>query len=273
MKLSCVYAIHNRADLFETTLESLESQRDQLHLDYELLVIDDGSTDRLPALLAQYTATLPIRCLTIDVHRLESPVYQIDGCNNPSAAWNVAIRHALGTDILISSPEVTHLSEENLATLMHWPVEPHVGVIANVYEPNGWILGGGTDKRALNFLARYDSARLRALGGFDERFMRGWGFDDTEFMGRWLASGGTFDFTQEQVEALHQPHPRLEDLRRDGYKVNSDYFKLCQKHGFPYPANMGQDWGSTRLITNTWTSDCWEAKAGGGDVAMRLEGE
>src|ERR1035437_6833964 len=49
---SIVILTYNRADLVGHTIESVFSQRFR---DYELIVVDDGSTDDTPAVLAQYS--------------------------------------------------------------------------------------------------------------------------------------------------------------------------------------------------------------------------
>jgi glycosyltransferase involved in cell wall biosynthesis len=53
MKLSVVMAVYNGAERLPATLDSIALQTER---DYELIVIDDGSTDESPAILREYAA-------------------------------------------------------------------------------------------------------------------------------------------------------------------------------------------------------------------------
>ena len=53
MKLSVVMAVFNGASVIGTTLDSILGQTER---DFELIVVDDGSTDTTPAILADYAA-------------------------------------------------------------------------------------------------------------------------------------------------------------------------------------------------------------------------
>ena len=53
MKLSVVMAVFNGASAIGTTLDSILGQTER---DFELLIVDDGSTDATPAVLADYAA-------------------------------------------------------------------------------------------------------------------------------------------------------------------------------------------------------------------------
>src|SRR6185295_13535888 len=49
---SIVIPVYNRPDL---VIDTIESALNQSYKDYEIVVIDDGSTDRTPEVLRQYT--------------------------------------------------------------------------------------------------------------------------------------------------------------------------------------------------------------------------
>jgi glycosyltransferase involved in cell wall biosynthesis len=74
--VSIVIAAYNRAEFLPATLESILSQRFQ---DFELIVVDDGSTDQTRAALAPYANRMRY-------------VYQEN--RGPSAARNLGARHA-----------------------------------------------------------------------------------------------------------------------------------------------------------------------------------
>jgi len=61
----CTY---NRAELLAEALESLESQRTQRAFSYEILVVDDGSTDGTPQVVARFAqrSRVPVRCVRAD---------------------------------------------------------------------------------------------------------------------------------------------------------------------------------------------------------------
>lgn len=279
--LSFAYPVHNRAALFARTLDTFVCQVDPPP--YEILVLDDGSTDDLFSLVRYYGAEaparfrLPLRYFRLDVTHFTLPYWQTDdGGNGAGLAWNVGIRQARGERVVLSSPEIVLRSAENLRAMaehvraereyvpQHHSIAgvlrtgerrcaPTAAIIADVYDrtwrdtfAGGWI-GGGEAQRPFHFLAAYDRERLTSLGGFDERFMAGRAFDDDELVARWTASGGTFVFTGGAVVAEHLPHDRAPEGPAD--QSNRALFEQVKGQTV---ANQGHEWGSVAVIVETW---------------------
>jgi dolichol-phosphate mannosyltransferase len=67
MKLSLAVPAHNEADVVESTLESLVEQLDPEGIDYEIVVVDDGSHDGTAEVVRRWAVNRPrIRCLAND---------------------------------------------------------------------------------------------------------------------------------------------------------------------------------------------------------------
>ena len=250
--ISFIYPCFNRAWLFLTTLESFLVQHDPPP--YEILVLDDGSSDGLRQLVGSWRDRLPLRYLRLDVDRSGIPViHGPDGSNNPAVAWNVGIREACAPYVAVSSPEVKHLLPTNVRRFAEWPAGDADAVIADVYDATwqatefqGWI-AGGVRQRPLPFLARYRRDRLLALGGFEEAFMVGRAYDDNEFADRWALSGGHYTFTGAAVQAEHQSHARPDMPERDA--VNRGVYERVRGQ---MVANRDRVWGSAACILERW---------------------
>ena len=124
-KVSVVVATYNRVTLLAETIDSVLQQRFQ---DYELIVVDDGSTDGTQALLQSYRSR--IRYL-----------YQEN--RGPSAARNLGVRHARAPWIAFQDSD--DLTEPNhLETLYAYANEhPRCGMVF----ANGAYLSGAERKR------------------------------------------------------------------------------------------------------------------------------
>lgn len=254
--LTLLYPIYNRAHLFKQTLSALAEQtlpRDE----FEIIVIDDGSTDNLVSLVttAREAHGLPIRYAKIDVTRLPWTIFQHEGANNPAPAWNVGLRAARGERVVLTSPEVTPMHPAVLDRIDVWPLEPDESLVADVYDPGmehhpvlrGW-LSGGPIQRVLHFFGTFHTETVIRLGGFDERFTMGWGFEDTEFVHRFLKNRGKYIFSGPSVSALHQPHPRVENVTDKGTLAAKE---LCERLAADpdfLVANPDHEWGSDALI-------------------------
>ncbi|HSE87947.1 MAG TPA: glycosyltransferase [Candidatus Binatia bacterium] len=124
-KVSVVIATYNRASFLAETIDSVLQQRFQ---DYELIVVDDGSTDHTRSLVESYGSR--IRYL-----------YQEN--RGPSAARNLGVRHARA--LWIAFQDSDDLSEpDHLETLYAYANEhPRCGMVF----ANGAYLGGPKHKR------------------------------------------------------------------------------------------------------------------------------
>jgi hypothetical protein len=257
--LSLVYPICNRTALFKATLQSLTQQT--LPTDeFEIIVVDDGGTcpDLKPLLTSFRLHGLPIRYARIDIHRLPfTNIYQHNGLfNDPGPAWNLGIKLARGERVVLSSPECMHALRTNLDRMEVWPLDDDEGLICDVFDPSLandptlWgMIGGGPNQRALHFLGVYHTEMLIRLGGFEEEFVAGWGCQDSEFLYRFAAKWGyRYQFSGPAIQAVHQPHPRVENVDQTGVKIADALCARLIADPDYRVANVGREWGSRNLI-------------------------
>ena len=260
--LTFVYPYFNRSELFEQTLQSFLEQEGRDDIEYELLVIDDGSVEdpALP-LVQRYADRLPLRCIRIDTPRWPHgrPFQTPAGANNPALANNVGIQQARGDKIVLTSPEVRHTKRTNLAQLTGWALPPRTVLYADVWDPDYhmWI-SGGPGQRALHFLALFWRVDLVAVGGMDEDYLLGWAWEDTEFTDRLRAAGCAVEFSGDAIVAHHLTHMRPEPFfGQQPASFQAAWFRNearynAQAGRSACAANVGRTWGSQEVITNTW---------------------
>ncbi len=123
--ISVIIATYNRAHLIAETLESV---LEQAYRDFEIIVVDDGSTDNTREVVARYETRVRY-------------IYQKN--RGPSAARNRGVREATGTWISIQDSD--DLSAANHLAVLHAYAEthPNVGMIF----ANGAYMGGPEHKR------------------------------------------------------------------------------------------------------------------------------
>jgi glycosyltransferase involved in cell wall biosynthesis len=153
-KVSVVIATYNRANYIQETVESIFRQGFR---DYELIVVDDGSTDDTGKILAPYHSRLRY-------------IYQAN--SGPSPARNVGVRHARAPWIAFQDSD--DLSEpDHLATLYaHANEHPGCGMVF----ANGAYLGGPEHNRQTIVPAkksrRLASEGVRLLDLFEKSVVR-----------------------------------------------------------------------------------------------------
>ncbi|HXT53265.1 MAG TPA: glycosyltransferase family A protein, partial [Candidatus Eisenbacteria bacterium] len=123
--VSVVVATYNRAKLLRETIDSILHQRFQ---DYELIVVDDGSTDDTRAMLAGFGSRIR---------------YFYQENRGPSAARNAGVRHAVGRWISIQDSDDL-CAPNHLECLYGYVTDrPHYGMVF----ANGGYLGGSNHDR------------------------------------------------------------------------------------------------------------------------------
>jgi glycosyltransferase involved in cell wall biosynthesis len=95
MLISVIIPTYNRSELLPRTLPALAAQQLDADLDYEVVFVDDGSTDDTPALIAAAAAASQhIRCL------------RIDHTGSPARPRNVGVRAARGSIVVLLDDDV-----------------------------------------------------------------------------------------------------------------------------------------------------------------------
>lgn len=102
LNISVIICTWNRASQLETTLQSLSRMNIPDDVSWELLVVNNNSTDRTPQVLEEYASRLPLRAL-------------FEPTPGKSNALNHAIREARGQYLLFTDDDVV-INEQWLAS-------------------------------------------------------------------------------------------------------------------------------------------------------------
>lgn len=118
MLVSVVISTYNRAAVLASTLRALACQANAAS-DYEVLVIDDGSTDTTPQMLASIAVPFTLRTYRLPTNR------------GVSAARNVGLRNVTGPYVIMMSDDLLvppDFIRAHVATLQAYP--------------DAWVVGG-----------------------------------------------------------------------------------------------------------------------------------
>ena len=256
----------NKAPRLKLTLSALVSQRNDIA---EIIIVDDGSTDVTPSVVAQYSLLLPLK-------------YIHPANKGRAAARNAGAVEAqsellifLDDDILVGKGFVqAHKQAHVDQTLVHGPLREMVGA-ATLQDPaaggrgvppleyailqeQGYDLRQG--RHMINALERIieqmNSGALQniapwlcavganmsiprlawsSLGGFDEGFGTKWGCEDLEFGYRAHKSGFEFILSKD-AWGVHLTHQRAD--RWEQHQINLDRF--VRKHPVPEVLCLGK---------------------------------
>lgn len=260
MKLTFLYTIFNRTELFEETLYTFLEQEGATSLEYEILVVDDGGTEPLLSMLKDFHAEgLPIKYVNLgpkppDVFTLS------DGASNPARALNVGFRLIRSDRLMLSNPEVMHARPTNLKTLVEYKLPPKSIVFFDVWDSSvQFYISGGDRRRPLCFLSMHNLSDVVEIGGVDERFMKGWAFEDNDFSARSKLFGVQWLFDRS-VLGVHQWHDRPQDTLglakefTEAWNHNKAMY-MEQLKNVVLEANQGHNWGDTSVICERWPEE------------------
>lgn len=259
--ISVVIPITNRLNLFKRSLPTLLKQNYPIDK-WELVVVDRGSTDGLVEYLKSLDGLLHMTYLKIDVAKSPVPVFgEGVGVVNPSLAWNIGIRKAVGDKIMLTSPEVIHWTntleqgEKNCCNnrivialvLDQTTPETDISFIDNNTGLGCLVSSGWRQHDAgLYFIGVVPKVLFEWMHGIDEEYMRGLSWEDTDTGRRMIAAGGKLVHADDMI-GLHQWHERV-DIYGDGGSINQKRFY----GGFNVVANHDHQWGDFGCIIEEW---------------------
>ncbi|MFI9525730.1 glycosyltransferase [Micromonospora rosaria] len=288
---SVVVPTYDRMALLRRTLESLTRQ--DLGVDaFEVLVVDDGSTDDTPAVAREYADRLRLRYF-------QRP----DEGFRVAAARNVGITHATGdVCVFVDSGVLLHSGALRAHLACHAGATP-TAVVGYVYcfnhnnedaaqmlaaldfdQPDATIArlireGRWLDARE-SFYDQYTEAihelpapwlvywtcntsarteQLRRVGGFDEAF-RSWGGEDIELAYRLHLDGAHFVVSRDAA-AIHYPHEKGHAENKKSGVRNYQY--IARRYDTPISRLLEPDppldfYGLNALIRERGLPDCAE---------------
>jgi glycosyltransferase involved in cell wall biosynthesis len=278
---SVIIPTYNRAELLRRTLDSLVRQ-DLSRAEFEVLVVDDGSSDHTAELVAGYADRLELRYF-----------FQPDEGWRVAQARNVGLAAAAGAVcVMVDSGVLLHSGCLRAHLDSHRQADGPVAVVGYAYgfgtdgaeaaemirtldeaayhDPDAAIAlmdrtGRWGDVREL-FYAKYaddfaglpapwivywtcnvsaPTDRLRAVGGFDEE-IRSWGGEDLD-LGYRLHLDGVRFLLNRAASSVHYPHGSSLADRMAGARAVHRY--VAQKHGTPVMRLLPMLGGALNFLT------------------------
>ncbi len=252
MWFSVVIPSYNSRDGLESLLRSLDRQRVDPDTSFEVVVVDDGSTDGTADLVHRLDLSLDLRY----VFKPRTP------SSGRAAARNTGIGAATGDVVIfvdadqvvpprfVAEHAAYHRRSSALAVvgprgnvgtvacdlaMQDPPAETvHVGDVDS-RESAFAVLGHNLDSIAAGWHffftcnASAGRAHLLAIGGFDERF-NGWGLEDTDLAYRLRKRGLKFAYNPAAVSFHLQKQPWTQEMYAE-WRANLVYF--TGKHRSP----------------------------------------
>ncbi|WP_063763204.1 glycosyltransferase [Streptomyces sp. NRRL WC-3742] len=247
---------YNRSGLLRHTLDSLARQRLAPGEEFEVIVVDDGSTDDTAATATGYRERLDLRYL-----------FQEDQGYRVAGARNLGIADARGeVCVFVDSGVILHSGALAAHLAAHRRAEGPVAVLGYVrcfnegnedgeqitaeidftdpdaslgrfteqhrwpdlretyYERYGEDLGALTAPWLMWWTCHVsaNTAQLREVGGFDEAY-RSWGAEDVDLGYRLHRAGARFVLRRDAA-SLHVPHPKVYEDNMASAAANYRYF-------------------------------------------------
>lgn len=204
-RASVVISTYNRADALRATLDALAKQ-DVPADDYEVLVVDDGSTDATPAVLESMATPYSLRVFRQPVN------------SGVSAGRNTGMRAATGAYVIMISDD-----------LIVPPEFVRVHLETHQRYPNSWVVGGFEQLPGLT-----ESPFGRYLDALERSF------EDAR-TGRHLA-GPVYEMTMPTARNLSMPRSDLERIGffDEQFRVtceDQDLAERARPHGVRYIYN------------------------------------
>ena len=250
--ITVVVATLNRAALLAEMLQSLAQQQTRQEFTYEVVVVDNGSTDETGAQLRRLAASYPVRLTALVERQLGKP-----------AALNTGIATSEGRIVVVTDDDVVadptwllalwHCFRETEAGAVGGRVMPlwvdgrpewltdhlmgHLGTLGCLnFGSSRIVLSEGPDKYWVvgsNIAVRREV--VERLGGFDVRRLRG---EDIELFNR---------YRREGVKVVYEPEAVVHH-RVGKERLTPVYFRAWYEAAGRYRA-YGMPWRPHHLIT------------------------
>jgi glycosyltransferase involved in cell wall biosynthesis len=235
VRISVVTPTHDKAPLLERTLESLEHQ-DLPWSDYEVVVVDDGSTDLTPELLRAYRPNYGFKPVRLDENR------------GRAAARNRGLSVAEGELIIFLDDDMElsagflrahqefHEAHPRAAGVGNVIMHPEIAVapIDRYMSTRGAQKIQGRGPLPWKYFSTNNASvrreDLSAVGGFDEHFVY-YGFEDLELAWRLEKERGLEFRYVAGARSLHiHPHSLEDVLAKKTLCGRSSLRYLFEKH-------------------------------------------
>ncbi|WP_448383455.1 glycosyltransferase family 2 protein [Desulfosoma sp.] len=242
-QLSVIIPTYNRVPILTETLKALLTTQQGDVPPWEILVVDDGSTDETPSVLESMLRLYPSRLRAFRQPNLKQ-----------GAARNLAMRHARGHlfvflgDDIVPSP---HFLERHWRGFVSRGKPPRHGLIGRtLWHPrigpspfrqwiNEWGLQFGfqliqdPENVPFNFFYTSNLSFSRDLyddfGGFDESFDQ-YGWEDIELGYRYMQKGGMRLRYDSEAVAYHDHNITVKSFCRRQYHVGFSAVRFGELH-------------------------------------------
>ncbi len=257
-KISVVICTYNRAPILIQSILSLDNQQEMTEGDYEIIVVDDGSTDDTAVKIRELKTRTPLR-------------YFFKDWGGRSEARNLGIEKAKGEIIVFVDDDVIAPPGFLANHLVKYKGNDKIvvrGPIVNVKEPR--IIPDfkpGAEYFSSAFFCTCNASTHRKtlvdIGGFDTDFKE-YGFEDNEIGWRLRQAGCSYIFSNDAYifhykpqkgESLENMKKRAQEMGRSAYIYYSkhSHWKVKMAVGL-HPLN----YYFSRLLSNKWLAEWGE---------------
>lgn len=257
-KISVVICTFNRASILVQSILSLDNQENMNPGDYEIVVIDDGSTDDTAKMVQELHTETPLR-------------YYFKDWGGRSEARNLGIEKAKGDIIVFVDDDVIAPRQFLISHLAQYNGNNKIvvrGPIVNVRKPE--LIPDfkpGAEYFSSAFFCTCNASThkktLEDIGGFDTDFKE-YGFEDNEIGWRLRQAGCAYVFSMDAYIFHYKPHlgESLEKMKKRAQEMGRSAYIYYSKHSH-WKVRMAVglhplNYYFSRLLNNKWVSDWGE---------------